>query len=68
MLLSEVAWEELKLGDPVRSLITKTTGEVTALKKVRGGKDPEDFTIVVTWSNGKQSYVWHFWADFIEAL
>jgi len=68
MLLNEVPWEQLRTGDPVRSTVTKRSGEITELKKVRGGKDPEDFTIVITWSNGSQSYIWHFWSEWVEAL
>lgn len=59
MMLSDVPWESLMVGDVVISVIGNP-GKITELIPIELAKQREDNEIVIEWNNGRFSLVWHF--------
>jgi len=58
--LSNVPFNELRVGDRVKSKITDNEGFIFCLIDIAEAKRREDNEIVVKWSTGTISYQWHF--------
>lgn len=59
--LSEISFEEIKIGTKVVSKCTGCTGRVTGKLPIRR----EDREIEIDWDHGGYSCVWHFWCNNI---
>lgn len=59
MMLSDVPWESLMVGDVVISVIGNPC-KITELIPIELAKQREDNEIVIEWNNGRVSLVWHF--------
>lgn len=64
MMLSEVPFEELKIGDHVISKLG-TPGTITDLIPIHLSYKQEDNGIFIYWDNGNMSCPWHFQSDGI---
>jgi hypothetical protein len=64
MKLSDVKFEDLKIGDRVISNIG-TSGEITQLVAKADTARQEDNEIGILWVNGKTSVAWHHWMNFV---
>lgn len=62
MLLSEVPWSNLAIGDVCISAVG-TLGVITNLIPVEKATQREDNEIKIRWGNSNVSLVWHFQAD-----
>lgn len=64
MKLSEVKFEDLKIGDRVISH-QGHRGEINKLVHVGQTARKEDNEIGILWDTGKTSMAWHFWMNFV---
>jgi hypothetical protein len=67
MRLNEIKFEEIRIGQRVKSLNTFVEGEITGLIPMTEHPD-EDDNIWIKWDNGKESCLWHFLGNSIELI
>lgn len=68
MKLSEIPFDEIKIGQRVRSDNTGWHGAVHETYTRNDRSDCEDFFVVVHWDNANISNNWHFWMDQITVV
>lgn len=69
MKLSEVAFDDIKIGMRVLSDNTGWEGKVVNKLTQAEADDREDDVIYIDWDNGNKSpHVWHFWCCKVTVL
>ncbi len=58
--LSNVPFEELRVGDRVKSKSTNNEGVISRLIDISEASRRDDNEILVKWSNGNISLQWHY--------
>lgn len=58
--VAKVPFNELRVGDRVKSMITGVEGVITDLIDTSKARRKDDNEIVVKWDNGNISLQWHF--------
>lgn len=67
MWLHKVAFANLQVGDEVISA-KGTVGKIVRLIPKEQAEKQEDNEVAISWDNGNQSCIWHFWCDKIKYL
>jgi heat shock protein HspQ len=70
MTLDEIPFNELVLGNKVRSKVTGVLGEIFDIYEDENYQvgDEKRYIVAVDWENGKVSCHWHFWFDKVEII
>lgn len=63
-MLSDVPWEELMIGDFI-IYNTGLIGRIDELIQIDYATKKEDNEIIIKWSNGKFSVLWHHQCDYV---
>ena len=67
-ILSNMPFDEIRLGDIVKSIRTGTEGFIYSKRPVHLARRFEDDEVIIKWSNGNVSYLWHFQLDGVWLL
>lgn len=63
--LSKVPFDQLRVGDRVKSRVTNNEGFIYRLIDISEASRQDDNEIVMKWPNGSISYLWHYNCDVI---
>lgn len=62
-MLSNVPFDEIRVGDRVKSIRTGTEGFIYSKTPIHLARRFEDNEVMIKWENGNISYIWHFQLD-----